>query len=74
MDAETAEVRAEVSSGMRDHDLDIMEENVEGALADLAAMRGLEVVPGEVGGYIRSRYLSLWSIVSSRLISSQSER
>lgn len=73
VDAETAEVRNDVSSGMRDHDLDIMEENVEGALADLAAMRGLEVVPGEVGGYIRSRYLSLWDEINREELFDASE-
>lgn len=42
-----------------------MEENVEGALADLAAMRGLLIEPiGEVGSYIRARYESLWHEIS----------
>ncbi len=64
VDAETTEVREHVSTGMREHDLDIMEENVEGALADLAAMRGLNSDPGDVGGYIRSRYNSLWDEIN----------
>lgn len=65
VDAETAEIQKSLSDGMREHDLDIMEENVEGALADLAAMRGLLIEPiGEIGSYIRARYESLWHEIS----------
>ncbi|MFH0883224.1 MAG: DUF4032 domain-containing protein [bacterium] len=74
VDAETTEIHDDLSHGMREHDLDIMEENVEGALADLAAMRGLEVEPGDVGGYIRSRYLSLWEEINREETFDPSER
>lgn len=65
VDAETTEIQDRLSDGMREHDLDIMEENVEGALADLSAMRGISIEPlGEVGAYIRTRYDSLWQEIT----------
>ncbi|MCB2199399.1 DUF4032 domain-containing protein [bacterium] len=66
VDAETAEVRDQVSDGMRSHDLDIMEENVAGMLADLAAMKGMTAPAelDEVGRYIRSSYRGLWQEIT----------
>ena len=66
VDAETAEVRDQVSDGMRSHDLDIMEENVAGMLADLAAMKGIDAPAelDEVGRYIRSSYQGLWQEIT----------
>jgi len=74
VDAETAEIENALSEGRRQYDLDIMEENVEGALADLAAMRGEPAEPGgDVGSYIRSRYDSLWAEINREEVLDPSE-
>ncbi len=66
VDAETSEVHAPLSSGLRAHDLDIMEENVYGGLADLAALSVLPVSypVTETGPYIRQRYRELWDEIT----------
>lgn len=62
VDAETSEIRAELADGMREHDLELSEENVCGALLDLAAQglldEGFPVY--ETGAYLRQRYDELW--------------
>lgn len=62
VDAETSEVHETISDGLRRQDLDIMEENVEGDLLDLAAMTDTPppARAGEVGGQVRARYDALW--------------
>ncbi len=62
VDAETAEVHPQLSDGLREHDLDIMEENIYGALLDLAAMYALppDYQVTDVGMEIRRRYRRLW--------------
>lgn len=63
VDAETAEMHEELSQGQRQHDLELLQENVAGDLLDVAAMLGerreetLDRTPEE----IRSRYEKLWS-------------
>ncbi len=66
VDAETSEVHPQVSSGLRGNDLDVMEENVYGALVDLAAMGALppDYPVQEVGPQIRQRYDRLWNEVT----------
>ncbi|QRN97179.1 DUF4032 domain-containing protein [Archangium violaceum] len=63
VDAETSELHAKLSDGQRNLDLMIMEENVTGGLADLAAMvelpHTLDVY--ETARSIRQRYERLWS-------------
>lgn len=66
VDAETSEIQPSLSEGMRHYELDIMEENISGSLADLAA---LGVLPAdypifETGSYIRERYLALWNEIN----------
>jgi hypothetical protein len=66
VDAETSEVQEDLSAGRRGQDLDIMEENVEGELADLAAVAEL---PGPLardgtGAVIRNRYRKLWDEIT----------
>jgi hypothetical protein len=66
VDAETSEVHPSLSDNLRSYELDIMEENISGALADLAAT-GL--IPGdypifETGAYIRERYDKLWAEIN----------
>lgn len=74
VDAETAELHGQLlSPTLRFHDLQIMEENVDGELVDLKA-EGL--LPGEEAGvplsdtgtYIRLRYRSLWEEISREVI------
>ncbi|TMI99269.1 MAG: DUF4032 domain-containing protein, partial [Bacillati bacterium ANGP1] len=66
VDAETAEVHPELSRQLRAHDLEIMEENVYGALVDLAAISALppDFPVIDVGVEIRRRYESLWNEVT----------
>jgi len=66
VDAETAEVHGELSTQLRGHDLEIMEENVYGALVDLAAMASLpaDFPVNDVGVEIRRRYEALWHEVT----------
>lgn len=76
VDAETAEVHPQLSSGLRKHDLDIMEENVYGALMDLAAMYALppDYPVTEVGLEIRRRYRRLWDEITREEVVPASER
>lgn len=62
VDAETSEGHSEISDNLREYELDIMEENVGGALADLAAAGDLsEDFPIlDTGDMIRKRYQKLW--------------
>ncbi|MFZ0215036.1 MAG: DUF4032 domain-containing protein, partial [Candidatus Dormiibacterota bacterium] len=62
VDAETAELHDELSSGQRYHDLETMELNVGGEMADIAASRGLEVEDADLalGEDITRRYEALW--------------
>jgi hypothetical protein len=75
VDAETAEVHAELSSGQRETDLTIMEENVTGDLLDLAAQ--MDVAQGvdleDTGPSIRRRYDSLWGEISREVLIGASE-
>ncbi len=66
VDAETSERHERLSDGQRRHDLEILEENVTGDLADVAAM--LEVPPSEeldrTGADVRTRYECLWGEIT----------
>ncbi|HEX2692320.1 MAG TPA: DUF4032 domain-containing protein [Kofleriaceae bacterium] len=70
VDAETAEVRPQQSPAMRAHDLDIMEENLAGGLADLAAAGrlGKDVPVFTMGAAVRERYQRLWDEVTKVVI------
>jgi len=65
VDAETSEVHASLSDGLRNADIDLMEENVAGGLLDLIAVGVLgEDYPAfETAAEVRRRYLALWSEV-----------
>jgi hypothetical protein len=69
VDAETSELRPSLGPGMRQHDLEIMEENVTGGLADLAALLplppSLDVM--DTGPRIRRRYEQLWAEITREL-------
>ncbi|MDQ7843367.1 MAG: DUF4032 domain-containing protein [Armatimonadota bacterium] len=76
VDAETAEAHPHLAPGLREHDLEIMEENVYGALLDLTAMGALP--PGyavdRVGAEIRRRYGRLWGEITREEVLSPHER
>jgi hypothetical protein len=62
VDAETGELRDQLSDGQREHDLDIARVNIAGELMDLAAGGFLDEVadPIEISQLIVDRYRSLW--------------
>lgn len=70
VDAETSELHEELSPGQREQDLLIMEENVEGELADLAALAELprEMQRDDTGATIRRRYEALWGEIGRELV------
>nr|WP_245815086.1 DUF4032 domain-containing protein [Cystobacter ferrugineus] len=77
VDAETSELHAKLSDGQRELDLMIMEENVTGGLADLAAMEEVEL-PSSLDVYetapsIRQRYERLWTEINKEIPISRSE-
>jgi len=63
VDAETGELRPELSAGMREYDVTVGCENVFGELLDLQASETLdgEVRAHEIVDLIRERYDTLWS-------------
>jgi hypothetical protein len=70
VDAETSEAHERLTDGQRLLDLEIMEENVTGELADLAAMTDPSPAPAgalpelETGASTRRRYERLWDEVT----------
>ncbi|MFY0526929.1 DUF4032 domain-containing protein [Archangium gephyra] len=69
MDAETSELHPKLSDGQRELDLLIMEENVTGGLADLAAMVELPSILDvyETAPSIRQRYERLWAEINTEI-------
>jgi hypothetical protein len=66
VDAETAELRPQLSDGQRGHDLAIMVENVSGEMADIAASQGLDLDRADLrlGEDVERRYQALWREVA----------
>src|SRR6476661_4317567 len=69
VDAETSEVHSTLSRGQREHDIDIMVENVAMGLVDLAERLGR---PDELqdtliaeAEHLRDRYTALWDVLSA---------
>lgn len=62
IDAETVEIRDELSDGQRRHDLEIMETNVAGGMADIALSQGRDIDDADLklGTDIIARYDALW--------------
>ncbi len=62
IDAETVELREALSDGQRYHDLQIMETNVAGGMADIAISQGrdLDEADFSFGTDVISRYEALW--------------
>jgi tRNA A-37 threonylcarbamoyl transferase component Bud32 len=75
VDAETSELHEKLSNGQRALDLDILEENVTGELADLALVVKLPpaLSVGDTGRSIRSRYERLWGEIDKQLLILPSE-
>jgi hypothetical protein len=79
VDAETTEIYPpRLSPTLRHHDLEIMEENVDGEIADLASS-GLLNAPAHfqtrsTGAYIRHSYQNLWEEVTRQQLIGPNER
>jgi hypothetical protein len=75
VDAETSETHEALSDGQRRLDLEILEENVAGELADVAAMMDLPPAldVGETGAEIRERYERLWGEITREEMLSPAE-
>ncbi len=79
VDAETAELdRKSISASLRFHDIEIMEENINGDLLDLQLQNELDLeqlsMPiTQTGPYIRMRYLRLWEEITREDIISPAE-
>ncbi len=76
VDAETSEAHPTLDDRRREHDLDIMEENVAGGLWDLVATGALdESFPAaETAADVRRRYLDLWREVTREEVLGEDER
>lgn len=76
VDVETSELHDELTSGQRNHDLDIMQVNVLGGLSDLDAEQGLPagIDPVEIAESLRSRYDELWNELTSEDLVPAGER
>ncbi|HEX6947456.1 MAG TPA: DUF4032 domain-containing protein [Acidimicrobiia bacterium] len=65
IDAETSQIYDALTPGQREHDLQIMVENVAGDMADLAVAEGgdLDSADLELGEDIVARYRELWAVL-----------
>ena len=63
IDAETVELRDQLSKGQRYHDLEIMEVNVAGGMADIAMSQGRDLDEADLdfGTEVIERYEGLWN-------------
>jgi hypothetical protein len=63
VDAETAELHDELTDGQREHELEIMIENVAGGMADIAVEREVDLDDADLdlGEDIAARYRALWA-------------
>lgn len=76
VDAETSEIHPQLTPGLREHELDITEENVYGALVDLAALGVLprDYPVTQTGSYVRERYDRLWGEITREEVIAPGER
>ncbi len=76
VDAETSEVLPQISDAMRAAELDVMEENVSGALLDLVALGALspDYPALATAQDVRRRYEDLWREVTREEVVSPSNR
>ena len=76
VDAETASLYDSISDGRRREDLEIMQENLAGGMADIAAAagEGLDQADLEIGIDIANRYGVLWEELNDDFVIAPSER
>jgi hypothetical protein len=76
IDAETVELRDQLTKGQRLHDLDIMETNVAGGMADIAASQGIEIDAADMalGTDVIRRYEALWDLLTTEIVIGPGER
>lgn len=70
IDAETSEIVDAISNGRRREDIEIMRENIAGAMADIAAKHGTPVDEAdfELGFEVERRYHSLWEELNHAML------
>lgn len=70
IDGETSRLWPSLSDGQRHEDLEIMEMNVAGEMADIAAMNGVELDAADLGlgEDISHRYHGLWAELTEELV------
>ena len=75
IDAETSAVYQSLSDGQRQHDLEIMRENLAGEMADLAAANGTDLSQAdfELGDDVILRYQGLWAELNQELVITSDE-
>jgi len=76
VDAETSRLHDELSKGQRYEDLDIMQVNLAGDMADIAASQGYDLDDAdlELGFDITERYRLLWKELTTDLVIRPDER
>jgi hypothetical protein len=76
VDAETGELHAELTTGQREHDVAVAEQNIAGELFDLEAMTGLpeEIDPVDTAAAIRGSYEALWTELTREEVFAPEER
>jgi hypothetical protein len=76
VDAETGELREQLSRGQRGYDIDTAAMNIMGELMDLQAGGFVpeELDPAEVGAEFRSRYEHLWMTLTEPVVVSGTDR
>lgn len=76
VDGETASMHDPLSNGRREEDLQIMEINVAGGMADIAASQGLDLDTADLGlgADIADRYRKLWKEVTKQIEVGENER
>ena len=76
VDAETARLYPELSRGQREDDLAIMEINVAGGMADIAASRGASLDDADLslGEDVADRYRALWDELTGDALIGRNER
>ena len=75
IDGETSVIRETLSDGQRQEDLEIMKENVAGALFDLAAEKDAEISDYELelGDAVEQSYHALWEELRSEFVIGRDE-
>jgi Domain of unknown function (DUF4032)/Lipopolysaccharide kinase (Kdo/WaaP) family len=78
VDAETSEIHPQLSAGQRQHDVDILVENVAGGLVDLAARLGQpdEMFDAlvEEAASVATRYQALWDVLHAEPVFPYADR